>query len=149
MPRYAFPAETVGLGSAGTGGMLLDHAAMCRWEAVCNIRCWLIALAPRASRPRTSRPGKSHLRTTIPGTMPLTWCPIVSQHRCHRTSSHRIFPSPTKVLTAIELDSLQDPFALAPKILGGQLEFSDDLGSQRSAFQEFILRFIEIVVIWH
>src|SRR5262249_55890089 len=68
---------------------------------------------------------------------------------CHRTSSHRIFPSPAKALTAIEPDPLQDPFALAPEILGGQPEFSDDLGSQRSAFQEFILRFIEIVVIWH
>ena len=129
--------------------MLLDLAEMCCWGLVCSIRCWLIALAPRASRLRTSRPGKSHLGTTIPGTMPLTWCPIVSQHRCHRTSSHRIFPSPAKALTVIEPDPLQHPFALAPEILGVQPEFSDDLGSQRSAFQEFILRFIEIVVIWH
>jgi len=167
-PRYPFPAGPSGLGSARTGGMLLGLAEICCWGVVCSIRCWLTALAPRASRPRTIRPVKSHLGTTIPGTMPLTWCTIISQHRCHRTSSHRISPSRTRtvavcctpsleqslghplaVLTAVELDSLQHPFALAPEVLGVQPEFADDVGSKRSAFQEFILRLIETVVIRH
>jgi hypothetical protein len=52
-------------------------------------------------------------------------------------------------LTAIELAPLQHAFALALEVLGVQSEFSDDLGSKGSAFQEFILRFIEIVVIRH
>src|SRR5215510_950814 len=150
MPRYAFPAETVELGSAGTVGMLSGLAEICCWGGAGRILCWLTALAPRASRPRTIRPGKSHQRTTTPGTMPLTWCTIASQHRCHRTYSHRISASPTptvavccipswhslkhsfrlysRVLTAIELDPLQYALALAPEVLRVQLEISDNLG---------------------
>src|SRR4030095_13872139 len=45
MPRYAFPTETGGLGSAGTEGMMVGFAEICWWGLGCSIRCWLTALA--------------------------------------------------------------------------------------------------------